>query len=135
MLLIPQTQVEIQANLQAWFQTKLKNAKARPDTIAYVAGILTDHKLANLVVCGSVVLAFSNAVQFDEKRKLADGVLAAEIAFSGWHAQPELCIELARRSYASCWNILKPHWPLYEELADRLPEIVVNMRSIIQPSR
>jgi hypothetical protein len=86
--------------------------------------VLTDRELAELVACGSIVLAFANAVEFDNRRRLADGVLAAEIAFPGWHAQPDLCVDLARRCYALCWRTLRPHWPLYEELADRLPEII-----------
>lgn len=90
-----------------------------------------DNELSELVVHGSIVLSFANAVNFDQKRRLADGILAAEMAFHGWHTQPELCIDLARRCYASCWRTLQPHWPLYEELADRLPEIVLAGRLAI----
>jgi len=97
-----------------------------------VAGVLLDRQLADLVVCGSIVLAFSNAVEFDQRRRLADGVLAAEVAFVGWHEQPDLCVDLARQCYAPCWRTLRPHWPLYEELADRLPEIIALSRQAIR---
>lgn len=77
------------------------------------------------------MLAYANALSFDQKRRLADGILVAEIAFTGWHTQSELCIDLARRCYASCWHTLQPHWPLYEELADKLPEIILAGRQAI----
>lgn len=94
--------------------------------------MLIDRELAELVVCGSVVLAFADATDFDSRRRLADGVLAAEIAFVGWHQNPTLCVDLARRSYESCWRLMRPHWPLYEELADRLPEIIAAGRQAIR---
>lgn len=94
--------------------------------------MLTDRELADLVVCGSIVLAYAEAMEFDQRRRLADGVFAAEVSFAGWHKQPELCVDLARRCYASCWRMLRPHWPLYEELADRLPEIIQASRQAIR---
>lgn len=94
--------------------------------------MLVDRELAELVVCGSIVLAYAEANDFDRRRRLADGVLAAEVAFVGWHEQPDLCVDLARRCYAACWRYLRPHWPLYEELADRLPEIIVAGRQAIR---
>ncbi len=110
----------------------MERLRARPDTIAYVVGVMADRELAELVVCGSIVLAFAEATDFDRRRRLADGVLAAEIAFAGWHADPTLCVDLARRSYESCWRSMRPHWPLYEELADRLPEIISSARQAMR---
>jgi hypothetical protein len=132
MLLTPDPKIELHPSLLSWFRAKLESLRARPDTTAYVAGVLTDRELAGLVVCGSIVLAFAEASEFDHRRRLADGVLAAEVAFVGWHQQPELCVDLARQCYASCWRTLRPHWPLYEELADRLPEIILAGRQAIR---
>jgi hypothetical protein len=129
---MPNPKIELHPNLLSWFRKKLENLRARPDTTAYVAGVLIDRELGELVVCGSVVLAFAEATEFDMRRRLADGVLAAEVAFVGWHQQPDLCVDLARQCYASCWRTLRPHWPLYEELADRLPEIIVAVRQAIR---
>jgi hypothetical protein len=131
MSLLQQPKIEIQTNLSRWIQLKLESLKARPDTIAYVVSVLSDKQLTEFVVSNSVVLAYIKAIDFEQRRRLADGVLAAEIAFVGWHAQSDLCVDLARRCYASCWNILRPNWPLYEELADRLPEIIQGGRQAI----
>lgn len=109
--------------------------QARPDTTAYIVSILADRKLSDLVICDSVVLTYVNALAFEQKRKFADSILFSEIIFAGWHKQPELCVELARRCYESCWNTLRPHWPLYEELANRLPEIVKSCRDTINHFR
>jgi hypothetical protein len=115
-----------------WIRARLLDLKTRPETNAYVVGVLCDKKLEELVVAGSVVLAFAKAgVDFDSHRRLADGVLASEVAFKGWLAEPDLCVELARRSYATCYRLLGGSWELYVELADRLPDIIEASRDAL----
>jgi hypothetical protein len=108
-----------------WIQTRLANLSARPDTTAYVIGVLACKDLTNLVDSGSITLAFAKAgIDFDSHRRLADGVLASEIAFHGWLVEPTLCVDFARRSYSTCFYLLGGSWDCYGELADRLPEII-----------
>lgn len=90
---------------------------------------MNDRNLVDSIGQGSIVLSFVEAVDFDAKRRLADSVLVSQIAFRGWSREEELCVELARRCYGSCWRMLRPSWQLYEELADRLPVIVEMARS------
>ncbi len=74
-----------------WIRARLLDLKTRPDTAAYVVGVLAGKELGGLVAGGSVTLAFMEAgADFERHRRLADGVLAAEIAFKGWLAEPEL---------------------------------------------
>lgn len=108
-----------------WIRTRLVDLRARPDTAAYVVGVLACKDLASLVDSGSITLAFARAgADFDSHRRLADGVLASEIAFQGWLAEPTLCVDFARRSYSTCFRLLGGSWGCYGELADRLPEII-----------
>lgn len=112
------------ANLSEWMSEKLRNLGTRADTAAYVVGVLSDRDLTELVTAGSVVLAYTRNREFDQHRRLADGVLAAEVAFPGWLKESALCVDLARRSYATCWRMLRGKWMLYDELSDRLGVII-----------
>jgi hypothetical protein len=93
---------------------------------------LSSKELLELIPDQSIVLAYIQATEFERRRRLADGVLASEIYFDGWLSEPTLCVDLARKCYLACWNTLRPHWPLYEELADRLPEIIASGRQTIR---
>jgi hypothetical protein len=106
-------------------RSRLLDLKTRPETAAYVVGVMTDKRLGELVVAGSVVLAYSRAgLDFDAHRRIGDGVLASEVAFHGWLTEPDLCVDFARRSYSTCYRLLGSTWDLYVELADRLPDII-----------
>ncbi len=112
-------------NTSEWIRTRLLDLKTQPDTAAYVVGVLASRELVELINSGSITMAFAEAgTDFEAHRRLADGVLAAEIAFKGWLAEPELCINLAQRSYAACFRILNGAWTCYAELSGRLPEII-----------
>lgn len=102
----------------------LSKVKAKPETIAYVVGLLTDKNLSEVLHVGSIVLSYHRATTFDQKRKIGDCVLASEIAFKGWLTEPELCISIAGACYDYCWRNLTPRWSLYEELSSRLPTII-----------
>lgn len=112
-------------NTSEWIQTRLLDLKTQPDTAAYVVGVLASKDLIELINSGSITLAYAQAgVDFEANRRLADAVLAAEIAFKGWLTEPELCISFARRSYATCFRLLGGAWGCYAELAACLPQII-----------
>jgi len=120
-----------------WIRTRLLGLKTRPETAAYIIGVLGDKQLGDLVSGGSIVLAFSRAgLDFESHRRLGDGVLASEIVFKGWLTEPALCVDLARKSYITCYRLLGCNWDLYVELADRLPDIILASReafSAVEP--
>ncbi len=119
-------------NTSEWIRSQLLGLKTRPETAAYVAGVMADKELTELVVHSSVVISFAKAgLDFGAHRRLADGVLASEVAFQGWLAEPELCVGLARRSYLTCYRLLGNSWELYVELADRLPDIILASREAL----
>lgn len=111
-----------------WIRSRLLDLKTQPDTAAYVVGVLSARDLTEVLHVGSIVLAFHGARDFEAHRRLADGVLASEIAFQGWLAEPSLCVQLAQRSYNACFRLLNGAWACYGELSDRLPEIIVASR-------
>lgn len=112
-------------NTTEWIRARLLDLKTQPDTAAYVVGVLASKDLVELVNSSSITLAYSEAGgSFDAHRRLADSVLAAEIAFKGWLAEPDLCVSFARRSYATCFRLVGGSWACYAELASRLPEII-----------
>ena len=114
---------------EEWIRTCLLDLKTQPDTAAYVVGVLASKDLNEIVNAESIVLQYAQAgVCFNSHKRLADGILASEIAFKGCLAEPELCISIARRSYATCFRLLGGAWACYAELAGRLPEIVVASR-------
>lgn len=104
----------------------LLRGNARDETAAYVAATLLNLR-ASSVPFGSIVLAYHDAIaagRFELFQGLADGVLISEVAFPGWLTEREVCISLARNSYAACWRHLRGEWDLFLELADCLPSIV-----------
>ncbi len=112
-------------NTSEWIRTCLLDLKTQPDTAAYVVGVLASKDLNEIVSSESIVLAYAQAgVCFNSHKRLADGILACEIAFKGCLAEPDLCISIARRSYATCFRLLGGSWACYAELAGRLPEII-----------
>ena len=112
-------------NTSEWIHACLLDLKTQPDTTAYVVGVLSSRDLGELISSSSITLAFAEAgADFEAHRRIADGVLAAEIAFKGWLVEPDLCVSFARRSYAACFQLLGGSWACYAELAGRLPEII-----------
>lgn len=112
-------------NTTDWIRERLLDLKTQPDTAAYVVEVLASRELIDLINSSSIMMAYAAAgADFEAHRRLADSVLAAEIAFKGWLAEPELCISFARRSYATCFRLLGGQWACYAELASRLPEII-----------
>lgn len=85
----------------------------------------------------SIVLAAAEAgADFNAHRVIGDSVLASEIAFRGWLAEPDLCVLLASRSYLTCHRILGGEWQLYAELSGRLAEIIeVSRAAVAQATR
>ena len=113
---------------RTWISTRLSTLRTSRDVQAYLTEALCDPKPA----AGSVVLAFSVASSFERRRRLADAVLTSEVAFSGWLSEPAVCVDIARMCYHACWRQLRPAWPLFEELADRMPQLVIDAREALE---
>jgi hypothetical protein len=124
--------IDQQKELTTWLSTRLRDLDASQETTAYIVNLLASKELMDLLSIGSVVLAYSKAMDFDSKRRLADYVLASEITLRGHLTEPVLCVELAMSCYHQCWKILRPAWPLYKELSIRLPSIIDSAHSALK---
>ncbi len=80
----------------------------------------------------SVVVAYAEArsrYDFTSFQRIADWVLWADVwcpEFIG--ANREIVESIGRLSYHACYRITRGSWTVYEELADRLPAIVQELR-------
>lgn len=82
----------------------------------------------------SVVLAYAEARaahDFVRFQRIGDWVLWVEVWAPAYVARDRRVVEsIGRLSYATCHRILRGTWPIYEELADQLPDIVAELRAV-----
>lgn len=128
--------MDIVRGLDAWFLERLTGLQYRPETIAYIAGVLKTlgHPGPEDDMSGrSIVLAYLDAVErgdFVAFQRIGDWVLWSDVVLPGSikHSR-EIVHAVGQRSYRSCHRILQGQWALYEELANDLPQIVLHVRS------
>jgi hypothetical protein len=126
--------VEHVTSLRSWFSERLTGVPCRPDTLAYVVGLMTtiDSKPNVSLVTGSIVLAFAEARSiptFDRFQRIGDHVLWVTTMCPAFFAGNEDVSEtIGRLSYQTCHRLMNRQWPLYEELADDLPTIAKSVR-------
>jgi hypothetical protein len=125
--------MDIVVRLDKWFAERLTGLRYSPETLAYVAGVLSNRRweqdnLSNQ----SVVLAFNEAQQrgdFAGFQRIGDWILFIDAIhpqhFDGIRETVET---LGRLSYYRCFRIMNGKWRLYEELADELPSLAAKVR-------
>jgi len=102
----------------------------RRDTLAYIEGVLVSNIRMNdgIIVDDSIVLHFAAAREnprFETFQRIGDSVLwnAIVLPFS-LEGHRDASYNIGRIAYGTCYKMLRDgSWVLYEELADRLPEI------------
>jgi hypothetical protein len=121
--------------LDAWFAERLRGLRYRPETVAYVTGVLKalgHPRQEDVFVDRSVLLAYDAAVlksDFAGFQRIGDWVLWVEAMAPQFIAQERQLIEtLGRRSYYACHRLMGNRWLVYEELADELPRIAARVR-------
>lgn len=107
----------------------------RPETIAYVAGVLKSlaHPRAlDDMSKRSVILEFAEARttgDFATFQRIGDWVLWVDIVMPDALVGTREAVEsVGRQSYYTCHRILRGQWRVYEELADELPKIALSAR-------
>lgn len=124
----------INITLEDYFNNRIKNLKCHTDTCAYITSTLCNYKNSVYDFQNkSLTLEFAEA-KFESSIKkyndLADYILFMEIVFKGalCGATPEYYHGLAQSAYYKTYILLNRSWKLFEELSDRLPEIIIQLR-------
>ena len=127
--------MDIIRGLDAWFAERLQGLEYRPETVAYVAGVLKAQGNPRGPECmagRSIVLAYQEARQsgdFVAYQRLGDWVLFVDVVLPDSIKNEREAVEtIGRLSYLACYRILRGKWDVYEELADELPTIARRVR-------
>ncbi len=127
--------MDIIRGLDAWFAERLQGLDYRPETVAYVAGVLKaqgNPKAQDSMVGRSVVLAYQEARQcgdFAAFQRIGDWVLFVDVILPDSIKNEREAVEtIGRLSYHTCYRILRGKWDVYEELADQLPTLAQRVR-------
>lgn len=127
--------MDIVKGLDSWFAERLQGLHYRPETIAYVAGVLKAQANPRPEECmagKSVVLAFAEARErgdFAEYQRIGDWVLFVNVVLpESIEHEREAVTTIGQLSYYSCYRLIHYKWDLYEELADELPSLALHVR-------
>lgn len=130
--------MDIIKELDGWFADRLKGMRYRPETVAYVTGVLKTQarpRDEDVFANRSVVLAFQDAAlkgDFAGFQRIGDWVLWIDVIMPAHLDMNREAIEtIGRMSYYSCHRILHGQWLVYEELADELPSIARHARRML----
>jgi len=120
-------------NLDDWFVGKLQDLSYKPETIAYVVGVLKEQGHPKDSFDGhSIFLAFQDARlhgSFAKYQRLGDWILWVDVVLPDSIKNEREAVEaVGRLSYYACYKLLHYRWHLYEELADQLPNLVKRVR-------
>jgi hypothetical protein len=125
--------MQVITSLGPWFHQRLAGVKCRPETIAYIAGVLKDQSRvsqATLANC-SLVLEYQqarNTGSFVGFQRVGDWVLFADVCMPESLIERELAETVARKAYYTCYRLMGSSWDIYEELADGFTTITTQAR-------
>lgn len=100
----------------------------RETTKAYLVGLFLELTKVQGFRQDSIVLAYAGACatgRFEKFQELGDWSLWTMAFFPKYHAGNQaIVIDLGRRSYDTCWRLLRGQWDVYAELSELFPVIV-----------
>jgi hypothetical protein len=126
--------MDIVKGLDAWFAERLRGLPYRPETLAYVAGVLKalgHPRPGDDLSDQSIVLLYADARRtgdFASFQRIGDWTIWVNAVMPQAVTGVEGVVEtLGRLSYYTCYRLM-PGWVVYEELADELPRITARVR-------
>ena len=128
------TEISVVTGLDAWLSGRLTGVKCMPETAAYVTGVLREHVLERpkSLTGVSLVIAFSEACalgSFVHYQRVGDHIVFLETVFpQSIDREHELIMSIGQLSYLACHRLMGRRWPVYQELADRLPSLLRDVR-------
>lgn len=129
--------MELIHGLDDWFASGLSDLSCRPDTRAYITGVLARFRSDQVMVRGeSVVLEFHLAKQrgdFVSFQRIGDWVLWVGSIHPSYIDENRNVVEtIGRLSYHTCHRMMNKKWVLFEELADDLSRITHDVRASLK---
>ena len=125
-------------SLEDYFNSKISNLNCRTDTRAYISSTLDKYK--NTVpdfADKSLTLEYSEAkfnFSFQKYQELGDWLFFMESmypeALKG--ASKEYYNSIAQSAYYKCYVMMNRSWILFEEIADKFPDLIIQMRVEMQ---
>ena len=104
----------------------------RDTTKAYVVGVFLDRVKNQNIQDNSIVLAYAHACttgRFEKFQELGDWILWTLTFTPEFHSgNQRIVMDLGRRSYETCWRLLRGEWDVFSELADEFPNIIDDVR-------
>lgn len=129
------TSVEIydSIKLNSLFVQKVSNLPCHDHTKSYIAQLMTKPKDMSK---DSITLAYAQAkfkYNFEAFKDIGDWLFWAKTISPKHlnHASAEYYDAIAQNSYYYCYRIINKKWPLFEELADIFPEIVMQLHNTL----
>lgn len=127
--------LEIKTDLHSFFQEKTnKIPNCDIQTKSYIAGIFSKlNKEKEDFSKNSITIIYAQAnfqYNFELFQKLGDWILFTKSLYPAFlkEASSEYYNTIAQCSYHKCYKIINKQWPLFEELADIFPDVVLYMQ-------
>jgi hypothetical protein len=131
--------METHQNLTLFFAEKLENLRCDDDTRAYITSIFGKYKNSHFDYSKeSLTLIYADATykqDFFTFQNIGDWLFMINSMFPEHltgAASNEYYCSIGRSSYYHCYKLLHRRWRLYEHLADRFPELSLEVRSLIR---
>lgn len=109
------------------FEEATNKLKVQDTTKSYIVSTLINYK-SNYIIDIPICIKFSEATfnnDFKQFQEIADFILFAGSIYPAYfkNMNEEYFISLGQMSYLKCYKLINKQWKLYEELADKLPEV------------
>lgn len=115
------------SNLENFFCKHTETIPCLESTRAYICGVFKEANKKDLSD-QILTLVYAKAKfehRFELFQNLGDWILISKVMFPEYLNEPSQSYydAIAQSSYDKCYRMLERKWKLYEELADRFPEI------------
>lgn len=128
-------------SLEDFFIEKTRSLSNREDTKAYIISTFMKYKNSTAADFSkdALILKYTQAkfnYSFETFQNIGDWVLFIKSLYPTAlnDCSEEYYYSIAQSSYYKCYKLINKTWVLFEELADRLPNIITQLHAEIQES-
>lgn len=125
--------MELVAKLDTWLSKNLDDLKYHPNTKTYIINVLSNPRSLIDFSDRSIVTIYADTKvqpEFTKYQQIGDWVLwISTIHPLNVSANRDLTETIGQLSYQTCYRMLQKSWPIYDDLARSLPQIIVDVRA------